>query len=90
MKWFVLIMFLSFNEDGSMDSFVFTEPNFNDEASCRATLTDMIEINKYVYIMMQKYNGVLPGPVHKVNCIDENAFENLLRIQPNASKGVSL
>ena len=52
MKWFVLIMFLSFNEDGSMDSFVFTEPNFNDEASCRATLTDMIEIIKYVYILL--------------------------------------
>jgi hypothetical protein len=50
----------------------------------------MTEINKYVYLMMQKYNGVLPGPVHKVNCIDENAVKNLVRIKPNTSKGVSL
>ena len=62
----------------------------NDEASCRATLTDMTEINKYVYTMMQKYDGVLPGPVHRVNCIDENEVKNFVRMQPNASKGVSL
>jgi hypothetical protein len=28
--------------------------------------------------------------VHKVNCIDENAVKNLVRIKPNTSKGVSL
>ena len=83
-------MFLSFNEDGSMNTFVFTEPNFNNEASCRATLTDITEINKYVYTMMQKYDGVLPGPVHRVNCIDENEVKNFVRMQPNISKGVSL
>ena len=90
MKWFVMVFFLSFNQDGSMNTFVFTEPTFNDEASCRATLTDKTEIGKYVYTMMQKYNGVLPGPVQKVNCIDENQFKDLQKVQPKKQDGVNI
>ena len=33
---------------------------------------------KYVHGMMMAYNGMLPGAVEKVNCIDQDQY-NMLR-----------
>ena len=37
MKWYVMVFFLSYNEDGTRDTFVFTNPVYNTEIECRAT-----------------------------------------------------
>jgi len=31
--------------------------------------------------MMITYNGVIPGPIEKVNCIDENQFNELQKLR---------
>ena len=81
MKWFVMVFFLSYNSDGTRDTFIFTNPIYNDRETCMATLTDNNEISKYVEGMMIAYNGVIPGPVEKVNCIDENQFNELQKLR---------
>lgn len=81
MKWFVMVFFLSYNSDGTRDTFIFTNPTYDDRETCMATLTDNNEISKYVEGMMIAYNGVIPGPVEKVNCIDENQFNELQKLR---------
>ena len=77
MKWYVMVFFLSWNEDGTRDTFVFTNPVYNTEAECRVTLTDRTSIMNYVHGLMPVYNGMLPGAVEMVNCIDQNQFNEL-------------
>mgnify|MGYP003119572994 CR=1 FL=1 len=77
MKWYVMIFFLSWNEDGTRNTFVFTKPTYNTEAECRTTLTDRTHIMKYMHGLMMSYGGTLPGPVDMVNCIDQNEFNRL-------------
>ena len=77
MKWFVMVFFLSYNADGTRDTFVFTNPVYNTELECRATLLDRKEIMNYVHGLMTAYNGMLPSAVEMVNCIDENQFNEL-------------
>ena len=81
MKWFVMVFFLSYNADGTRDTFVFTTPTYDDEASCRATLTDRDEIAMYVMGLMDAYNGILPGAVEMVNCITEDQFNKLQELK---------
>ena len=77
MKWYVMVFFLSWNEDGTRDTFVFTNPVYNTEAECRVTLTNRTHIMNYVHGLMTVYNGMLPGAVEMVNCIDQNQFDKL-------------
>ena len=77
MKWYVMVFFLSWNEDGTRDTFVFTKPAYNTEAECRITLTDRTHVMNYVHGLMLSYDGVLPGAVEMVNCIDQNEFNKL-------------
>ena len=77
MKWYVMVFFLSYNEDGTRDTFVFTNPVYNTEAECRVTLTNRTHIMNYVHGLMTVYNGMLPGAVEMVNCIDQNQFDKL-------------
>ena len=77
MKWFVMVFFLYYNSDGTRDTFVFTNPVYDTELECRATLLDRKEIMNYVHGLMTAYNGMLPGAVEMVNCIDENEFNQL-------------
>ena len=77
MKWFVMVFFLSWNEDGTRDTFVFTNPVYNTEMECRATLLDRKEVMKYTHGLMMAYDGNIPGPIEAVNCIDENEFNQL-------------
>ena len=78
MKWYVIVIFLSTNPDGSASSFVFNNPVFDDRNVCMATLTNKIEIQKYINAMLYAYEGNIPGPIQKVDCIDENAVKKIL------------
>ena len=76
-----MVFFLSYNADGTRDTFVFTTPTYDDEASCRATLTDRDEIAMYIMGLMDAYNGILPGAVEMVNCITEDQFNKLQELK---------
>lgn len=79
MKWFVMIFFLSYHADGTRDTFVFTNPTFDDRATCMATLTDRDEIAKYVMGLVDAYSGMIPGPIEMANCINQEQFDELER-----------
>ena len=81
MKWYVMVFFLSYNEDGTRDTFVFTNPVYNTEIECRATLLDRKEIMNYVHGLMNAYNGMLPGAVEMVNCIDQDQYDTLFDLK---------
>ena len=72
-----MLFFLSYNADGTRDTFVFTTPTYDDRNTCMATLTNREEIAKYVMGLIDAYNGMLPGAVEMVNCIDQNEFDEL-------------
>ena len=72
-----MVFFLSYNADGTRDTFVFTTPTYDDRNTCMATLTNREEIAKYVMGLIDAYNGMLPGAVEMVNCIDQNEFDEL-------------
>jgi len=90
MKWFVMVFFLSWNEDGTRDTFVFTNPVYNTEIECRNTLLNKQEIMKYVHGLMMTYNGELPGRIEMVNCIDENQFIQLQQLKDKQQGKVRL
>ena len=73
-----MVFFLSWNADGTRNTFVFTDPVFDDRETCMATLTDKEEIEKYVEGLMEVYNGTIPGVIEAVNCIDQTQFDRLL------------
>ena len=77
MKWFVMVFFMSYNEDGTRNTFIFNNPVYNSEIECKATLLNRQEIMKYVHGLMMAYNGRLPGRIQMVNCIDEDQFNML-------------
>jgi len=81
MKWFVMIFFLTYHEDGTRDTFVFTNPTFDDRAACMATLNNRDEIAKYVMGLVDAYNGMIPGPIEVVNCINQKQFDELERLK---------
>ena len=80
MKWYVIVLFLSTNPDGSTNSFVFNKPVFDDRNICMSTLTNKIEIQKYINTMLYAYKGNIPGPIQKVDCIDENTVNKILKL----------
>ena len=81
MKWFVLVFFASYSPDGSRATFVFNNPTYSTETECRWTLTNKQHIMNYVNTMMIAYEGKLPGRVEKVNCIDQNAYNELMKLK---------
>ena len=76
-----MVFFLSYDTEGTRDTFIFTDPVYTSEADCRATLTDKFYIMNYVHRMMLAYNGVLPGSVEIVNCITEDQFNELKKLK---------
>ena len=81
MKWFVMIFFLTYNQDGTRDTFVFTNPTSDDRATCMATLNNRDEIAKYVIGLVDAYKGITPGPIEVVNCINQEQFDELERLR---------
>ena len=81
MKWFVMVFFLSYNADGTRDTFVFTTPTYDDRNTCMATLTNREEIAKYVMGLIDAYNGMLPGAVEMVNCINQEQYDKLEKLK---------
>ena len=76
--WFVVILFASWNSDGSQNIFLFNNPVYDTELECRATLLEKQSIQKYVDQLIIAYEGVLPGPIDKVNCINKQHHDELM------------
>ena len=76
-----MVFFLSYNADGTRDTFVFTTPTYDDRATCMATLNKREEIAKYVMGLIDAYNGMLPGAVEMVNCINQEQFDKLEKLR---------
>ena len=79
--WYIVVLFLSFNYDGSQNLYVFSEPTFNDFYECAGSASDPQQIPIYMEQMLLEYRGKLPGPVDKVSCINQEVYDELLRMK---------
>ena len=75
MKWFILVVMMGTFSDGSRDTFLFFEPEFEDVEQCREYLYQSAsEIKKQ---MMIEFMG---KPIERVLCIREDKIEKVLQV----------
>lgn len=75
MKWFIVVLMLGVNTDGTRDTFVYTQPNFDTVDACQ----------EYVYInstqlgrsMIEEFQG---KQIERVFCIQKDKLERLLEL----------
>ena len=79
--WYIVVLFLSFNYDGSQNIYVFEEPNFNQWAECAGSVSDPQQMPIYVRRLVDEYQGKLPGPIDKVSCVSQEIFDKLLKMK---------
>jgi len=74
MKWFILVVMMGTFSDGSRDTFLFFEPEFEDVEQCREYVYQSApEIKKQ---MMIEFMG---KPIERVLCIREDKIEKVLQ-----------
>ena len=79
MKWFILVLMMGTQSDGSRDTFVYLEPKFNTVEQCQSYVYHQApEIRKH---MMIEYQG---KGIEMVYCVRENRLKEIL--QPPGTK----
>ena len=79
MKWFILVLMMGTFSDGSKDTFLFFEPEFDTVEQCQEYVYRQApEIERQ---MMIEYQG---KPIDTVYCVRENKLKEIL--QPAGTK----
>ena len=79
MKWFILVLMMGTFSDGSKDTFLFFEPEFDTVEQCQEYVYRQApEIKRQ---MMIEYQG---KPIDTVYCVRENKLKEIL--QPAGTK----
>lgn len=74
MKWFILVLMIGTHSDGSRDTFVYLEPEFNSVEQCqRYVYHQAPEIRNH---MMIEYEG---KSIETVYCVRENKLKEILQ-----------
>jgi hypothetical protein len=75
MKWFILVLMMGTFSDGSKDTFLFFEPEFDTVEQCQEYVYRQApEIKRQ---MMIEYQG---KPIDTVYCVREDKLENLIKL----------
>ena len=75
MKWFILVLMMGTFSDGSKDTFLFFEPEFDTVEQCQEYVyRQASEIKRQ---MMIEYQG---KPIDMVYCVREDKLENLIKL----------
>jgi len=75
MKWFVLVLMMGTFSDGSKDTFLYLEPEFDTVEQCQEYVYRQApEIKKH---MMIEYQG---KPIEMVYCVREDKLEKVLQV----------
>ena len=75
MKWFILVLMMGTFSDGSKDTFLFLEPEFDTVEQCQEYVYRQApEIKRQ---MMIEYQG---KPIDMVYCVREDKLENLIKL----------
>ena len=79
MKWFILVLMMGTFSDGSKDTFLYFEPEFDTVEQCQEYVYRQApEIKRH---MMIEYQG---KPIDTVFCVREDKLEKLIE-QPGKS-----
>lgn len=73
MKWFLVVMFMEWEQ---YPIYMFTEPTFESREECIASAMDPNEIPKYLNQLLLAYGR--PMSVQGINCITEDIANKLL------------
>jgi len=79
MKWFIVVLMLGINTDGTRDTFVYTQPTFDSVDACQEHV--YIHSTEMGQAMMQQFQGRL---IENVYCIQKDKLDILLDIQAPA------
>jgi len=75
MKWFILVLMMGTFSDGSKDTFLFFEPEFDTVEQCQEYVYRQApEIKRQ---MMIEYQG---KPIDMVYCVREDKLEKLIKL----------
>ena len=72
MKWFIVVIFLTADE---YPLYAFTNPTFDSQEECMASIVNPEHIPSYVAHLIQEF-GYVP-PIDGINCINEKIYNEL-------------
>jgi len=79
MKWLIVVLFAT----AQGDVYIFTEPTFDDKATCMASINNPEDQKKYVQKLVMVYNRLLP--IMAVNCLSEETIKDILSKEKETS-----
>lgn len=79
MKWLIVVLFATAHGD----VYIFTEPTFDDRATCMASIKNTEDQKKYVQKLVLEYNRLLP--IMAVNCLSEENIKDILSKEKETS-----
>lgn len=71
MKWFIAVVFYTLQGD----VYVFTEPTFDTQQQCMASVTDPQQAQSYARKLVLEYGRLMP--IQAIACIDEDTYLQL-------------
>ena len=78
MKWLVVVIFSGVLQNGTMETFVFTNPRFNTVEECIVYANNPSDIRNMVRRIYAEYNEI--KDIHKVVCSTEKQIIEVLRL----------
>tara|TARA_B000000557_G_scaffold216015_1_gene182807 strand:- start:940 stop:1194 length:255 start_codon:yes stop_codon:yes gene_type:complete len=78
MKWLVVVIFSGVLQNGTMETFVFTNPRFNTVEECIVYANNPPDIRNMVRRIYAEYNEI--KDIHKVVCSTEKQIIEVLRL----------
>ena len=78
MKWLVVVIFSGVLQNGTMETFVFTNPRFNTVEECILYANNPPDIQNMVRRIYAEYNEI--KDIHKVVCSTEKQIIEVLRL----------
>jgi len=83
MKWFILVFMLGMNADGTKDTFLYFQPEFDTVEQCQQYVyQNSAELRKQ---MIVEFNG---RSIEQVFCIREDKINKVLQIPKEPGKQV--
>lgn len=83
MKWFIVVLMLGINTDGSQDTFVYTQPHFDTADACQQYV--FVNSTQLEQAMMQAFQG---KQIESVFCIQKDKLKRLLELDSGTKTNI--
>lgn len=87
MKWLIVVVFANLSPAGDKELYVFTNPTFDNPATCQMDITNPKVIPLLVAKIIEDEG---PRPVERVMCLPEKGVKRLMENIKKKEKGTSV